>query len=171
MRSRILAPIAAALVALSLAPTEAHAGGTALYAGVGPRFSSGDTATVGGLRLTYGIESLLSFAVELDAYLSAPDPAAPMDFAGGQAGLSVDLPLPGPITPELGLALGVVKLLPERHGLADSVITVNGELAIRAALGPVKLRAAWTKPLWAEDEPLAKRALESQLTFSLGVGF
>jgi|GEM_PF-2952093 len=170
-RFRINAPIAAAFTLLLLVPSAAHAGGTAIYAGAGPRFSSGETATVGGLRLTYEIESLLSFAIEVDAYLSAPEPSAPMDFAGGQAGLTVDLPIPGPITPELGLGLGLVKLLPERHGVSDSVVTINGELALRASLGPVKLRAAWTTPLWAEDEPLTARALDSQLVFSLGVGF
>ena len=159
------------LVVLSLwVPSIAQAGGTALYAGAGPRFSTGDTATVGGLRVTYGLEALLSLSIELDAYLSAPPPATAMDFAGGQLGLSVDLPIPGPITPEIGVGLGLVKLIPARHGASDSILTINGELALRAALGPVKLRAAWSMPLWAQDHALAARAIDSQLMFSLCVG-
>ncbi|PKN56085.1 MAG: hypothetical protein CVU56_18055 [Deltaproteobacteria bacterium HGW-Deltaproteobacteria-14] len=169
MRSRI-APLAVALLSV-LVPAFAHAGGTALYAGAGPRFSEGDTATVGALRLTYEVEAQLSLAIEVDAYLSAPATSSALDFAGGQAGLLVDLPIPGPITPELGLALGLVELSRVRHGLDDTLFTINGEIALRAALGPVKLRAAWTTPLWTEDEALTSRALDSQLVFSLGVGF
>lgn len=169
MRSRI-APLAVALLSMLL-PTFAHAGGTSIFAGVGPRFSDGDTATVGALRLTYGLEPLLSFAIEVDAYLSAPATSSALDFAGGQAGLSVDLPIPGPITPELGLALGLVKLSRDRHGLDELLFTINGEIALRVALGPVKLRAAWTTPLWAENDLRTSRALDSQLIFSLGVGF
>jgi len=160
-----------ALLATLASAAPAAAAGVSVYAGVGPRFSAGDTEAVGALRATFELESLLSFAIEADGYLSAPDPGAPLDLAGGEAGLVADLPLPGPLTPEIGLAVGLLRLTPERHGIDRSLLTVNGELALRLSLGPAKLRVAWTAPIWVRDEALASLALDSQLTFSFGFGF
>ena len=162
-----------AALALSLlisGSTPASASGASVFAGAGPRFSSGETAAVGSLRATVGLESLLGFSIAIDGFLTSPGTASTFDFAGAEAGLLVDLPVPGPLTPELGLVLGLVRLSPERHGADESLLTINAEIGLRAALGPVKLRAAWMKPLWSGDAGLAERAITSQLMFSLGVG-
>jgi len=163
------AGLATILALALLAPAPAMAE-TAIYAGAGPRFASGETSAVAGLRLSVDVAPLIAVAVELDGYLSAPGASSVLDIAGGQAGLVLALPVPGPVTPEVGLALGWVKLSAHRHGIDDSLAALVGELALRGSFGPVKVRAAWTRPIWSESAPLVERGITSQLMFSLGFG-
>ncbi|MCA9518984.1 MAG: hypothetical protein KC635_28815 [Myxococcales bacterium] len=167
----VIASFVACSLALSLAPS-ASAETASLFAGAGPRFASGDTLGVGALRLDVDVESMLRVGFELNGYLSgAGDEGRALDLAGGQVLLMAAIPLPGPVTPELGAGVGWVSLDEARHGVDDSFFTVNVELALRASLGPAALRVAWTRPVWTRHRDMVDRGLESQLMFSVGVGF
>lgn len=168
MRPRHLAPVALSILLL-VAPAAATAGGTSVFAGAGPRYCAGETAALGALRASFGLESVLSLAVQVEGYLDGAEPTTALDFAGGQLLLVAALPVPGPLTPELGLGVGLLSLSPERHGTDEDLLVLNAELALRAALGPVALRLAWSLPVASRDEALAARAFEGQLLLSLGV--
>ncbi len=168
--TRRLAPLlvlAGMLIPASAAAADLDA---SVFAGAGARFCAGDTSTIGSLRGVFEVAPLLSVAVGVDGYLDAPRPDSHIAFAGWQAGLQVELPVPGLLTPELGLAYGRVNLLEDRHGVDATVALVHAEIALRGDLGPVKARLAWAQPVWSADAGTSERGLQSQLTFSLGVG-
>lgn len=169
MRRALLPALLTLAALLTAAPASAET--AALFAGAGPRFASGETLGVGALRLDVDLASLLRLGVELNGYLSGEGGAQALDFAGGQALLVAAIPLPGPVTPEVGAGLGLVRLDAARHGVDESLFTVNLELAVRASLGPVALRVAWTRPVWTRERAMVDRGLESQLTFALGAAF
>src|SRR5690606_22605166 len=121
-------------------------------------------------RLSIDMQAVLALTLELHGFLDAPGRAEALDFAGGQAGLTLNLPIPGPIAPDAGLLVGLTNLSPERHGVDDSVITINGEVGLRLSLGLARVRVALTVPLWSADEALSDRSMTSQLMFQLGVG-
>ena len=169
--SRSLVALGLLTLGLVAAPGLAAAE-VSLYAGAGPRFSSAPTTAAGSIRGAFGLGNLLSASLQVDGYLSGAGGAeSGMQFAGGQLGLIAEVPLPLPITPEVGVGLGLVKLSPERHGVDDSVATLNGEVALRGSLGPVRIRASYTHSLWSADLARSAQAMTSQLMFQAGFGF
>lgn len=143
---------------------------TAVFLGAGPRFSSQETEAIGALRVHIPIEAMFALTIELNGFFDG-GVGDSMSFAGGQAGLIFEVPVPGPVTPEIGLAMGLVDLESKLHGVDESLFVVNGEIGLTMGLGPIKIRGAYTLPLWSENEALTSRSIDSQLIFSMGAGF
>ncbi len=162
MRTMILA------VTIMILSSGAALAETSLFAGAGARMSDSGTSAVGAVRASFGVAPLVSLAGELHGYFGGPKDAPQVDLAGGHLGLVADLPIPGPIDIELGGNLGYHAMSVLRHGIEDSALTLNLEVALGMGLGPADLRVSYNHAVWALSPDTAAQAMTGQLLVAIG---